>query len=216
MPIVLNGTTFNNGGTAKFNGTSLTEIKFGSTTVWKKQYSIIGSSAEYTGGLTKPTGNPYINRGNATPVYTPTTSGSKITKFVLSCTTNYPNGGGVIEVYSTSKVSLTGYSKLYFKLSGITTYNTSHINVGVASTYNDPGTSWCPSGWTAITNGGGNSMMITRTAEKDVNLGSGAGTYNFDISSLSGSYYVCFCLWVASGDGNSNMSTVTVSDVYLE
>lgn len=40
MPIVLNGTTFNNGGTAKYNTTNLKEIKYGSTTVWKKEVTV--------------------------------------------------------------------------------------------------------------------------------------------------------------------------------
>lgn len=52
MPIKLNGTTFNNGGTAKFNGTTLKEIKFGTTTVWKAEEVIFDGTnpASYTGG----------------------------------------------------------------------------------------------------------------------------------------------------------------------
>ena len=44
MPIKLNGTTFNNGGTAKYNTTNLKEIKYGSTTVWKAEKTFSGSS----------------------------------------------------------------------------------------------------------------------------------------------------------------------------
>lgn len=40
MPIALNGTTFSNGGTATYNGTSLNEIQFSGTTVWKKETPI--------------------------------------------------------------------------------------------------------------------------------------------------------------------------------
>lgn len=36
MPINLNGTTFNNGGVAKFINTALDSIKHGTTEVWKK------------------------------------------------------------------------------------------------------------------------------------------------------------------------------------
>lgn len=56
MPIVLNGATFNNGGTAKFNGTNLSKIIFRSggtdTTVWQQVYTLWGSNATYTGGWT--------------------------------------------------------------------------------------------------------------------------------------------------------------------
>lgn len=36
MPIVLNGTTLNNGGTITFNGTSLSAVYFGNTQVWQR------------------------------------------------------------------------------------------------------------------------------------------------------------------------------------
>jgi hypothetical protein len=36
MPIIFNGTTFNNGGTILFNGTSLSSVKFGNTQVWQR------------------------------------------------------------------------------------------------------------------------------------------------------------------------------------
>lgn len=36
MPIIFNGTTFNNGGTILFNGTSLSAVKFGNTQVWQR------------------------------------------------------------------------------------------------------------------------------------------------------------------------------------
>lgn len=40
MPIILNGTTFNNGGTVTFNGQTVKEIKFGTTTVWKAEQTV--------------------------------------------------------------------------------------------------------------------------------------------------------------------------------
>lgn len=43
MPIVLNGTNFNNGGSATLNGTALSEIKDSGTTVWKKETTETGS-----------------------------------------------------------------------------------------------------------------------------------------------------------------------------
>jgi len=48
MPIILNGTTFNNGGTVTFNGSPVKEIIFGTTTVWKSQsetYTLNASGA---------------------------------------------------------------------------------------------------------------------------------------------------------------------------
>lgn len=52
MPIKLNGTTFNNGGTVTFNGQTVKEIKFGTTTVWKAEEVIFDGTnpAAYTGG----------------------------------------------------------------------------------------------------------------------------------------------------------------------
>lgn len=37
MPIILQGSTLNNGGTAKYNGTSLNQINSGGKVVWKKE-----------------------------------------------------------------------------------------------------------------------------------------------------------------------------------
>lgn len=49
MSIVLGGTTLNNGGTVSFTGNSgVTEVKFGSTTVWKKETPLIGNSTDST------------------------------------------------------------------------------------------------------------------------------------------------------------------------
>ncbi len=49
MPIILNGTTFNNGGTVTFNGSTVKEIKFGTTTVWKAETDITSlfSASDY-------------------------------------------------------------------------------------------------------------------------------------------------------------------------
>lgn len=43
MPIVLGSQTLNNGGTARFNNTDLTEIKYGAQQVWKKETTETGT-----------------------------------------------------------------------------------------------------------------------------------------------------------------------------
>lgn len=49
MPIVLNGITKRNGGTVTFNGTSLKEVQFNGTTVWKAETDITSlfSASDY-------------------------------------------------------------------------------------------------------------------------------------------------------------------------
>lgn len=70
MPIKLNGTTFNNGGTAKFNGTTIKEIKFGTTTVWKAETylwnngSYDSSTGGWEGTCTVSSGNIYYSIGS--------------------------------------------------------------------------------------------------------------------------------------------------------
>lgn len=51
MSIILNGTTFANGGTALYNGTSLSSIKYGTTEVWRRSVTLtnlIGNSDSST------------------------------------------------------------------------------------------------------------------------------------------------------------------------
>lgn len=49
MPIKLNGATFNNGGTAKFNGTTLSKIVFNTTTVWEAETVLYNGSTLLSG-----------------------------------------------------------------------------------------------------------------------------------------------------------------------
>lgn len=55
MPIIFNGTTFNNGGTAIYNGTSLTSIKYGTTEVWRKKRTLTGGSVSWNNIQTSQT-----------------------------------------------------------------------------------------------------------------------------------------------------------------
>lgn len=48
MPIIINGSTFNNGGTANIAGQSQNEIKYNNITVWKRQISILTSETSET------------------------------------------------------------------------------------------------------------------------------------------------------------------------
>jgi len=69
VPINLNGTTFNNGGVAKFINTALDSIKHGTTEVWKKMtYFFNGgtvSGYSWIDGFT-PT---YANMGVGSTIY---------------------------------------------------------------------------------------------------------------------------------------------------
>ena len=98
MPIILNGTTFNNGGTAKFNGTNLTEIKFGSTTVWKAE------TVYYKDGTMSVPFSIGVNYNNAGSVSN--------TNGYLQVTTNEDTS-----YMSTNTIDLTGISTLIFTVS---------------------------------------------------------------------------------------------------
>lgn len=52
MPIVLNGATFNNGGTVTFNGQTVKEVRFNGTTVWKAEqpYNDVTVASNYAYG----------------------------------------------------------------------------------------------------------------------------------------------------------------------
>lgn len=56
MPIILNGITFNNGGSVTLNGQTVKEIKFNTTTVWKAE-TVLYDGTTLLSGYTLTKGN---------------------------------------------------------------------------------------------------------------------------------------------------------------
>ncbi|MBC5582550.1 hypothetical protein H8S23_13640 [Anaerofilum sp. BX8] len=108
MPIKLNNATFNNGGTAKFNNTSLSAIRYGSTEVWKKQttlyhYGDTGSSI--TGGWT-----PTVTGTNAGSLASASAAGT----YLYTKAENNTSA----QFRTNRAIDLTPYKKLYFICTG--------------------------------------------------------------------------------------------------
>lgn len=198
MPIKLNGTTFNNGGTAKFNGTSLKKIVFNSTTVWEAQYDVLAGgtyknsySGDYSGSL----------NGNTSYVPFSYTSGTGITYDGSLARNNTRTG----RVYITTQINASNYSSIVFKFStsgaSWSGYNTRsgftscRLQFGLASALGSATTS------------------PTFTASKSITSGTTINSsYTIDISAQTGNQYIA--IWVNFPDGRA-YSPWTITDIYM-
>lgn len=165
MSIKLNGTTFNNGGTAKFNGTSLTKIVFSSggtnTTVWeaKQTYFPDGVVSFATGGA-----------GSSTSSVT----SSKLTAKIDGST--YTNAN----CHSTTTVSMTDISSIKFTVTTATKNGNAELTVGVCKTQN-------PNNYRSYANNSGIGKAITGTGTFTVDTSSLTGTGYYVCISVWGS-----------------------------
>lgn len=122
MPIILNGTTFNNGGTAKFNGTSLSQINHGGTTVWKKETPISTTlSASGNGGVGDgSTGSASVTSSNSWDL-----------RDATSVTFKYNDGGSNIPAGPYWQASSVAYTEqLVFADGSVTTFATGDYGNG--------------------------------------------------------------------------------------
>lgn len=181
MPIKIGSGTFNNGGTAKYNTTALNSIKYGITEVWKKMtYFFDGGPIS---GYSWSTGyNAYANMSaSGTTIYSNSNSKvGSIAEGTLRCPFNASN-------FSTIYVNVTTCSTSKSASSD----NTScYVYIGTAaqSTQNLLASS-------SYTRGG----KCTST-----------GLKSFDVSGLSGTYYVV----IGGAMSTGNSYNIVVNQVY--
>lgn len=196
MPIILNGTTFNNGGTVTFNGSTVKEIKFGTTTVWKAETAILSSgtyasgySGTYRGNLNGNTGfNPFSY-----------TAGSGI-KYDGGLSGNNTRAGNV---YINQQINASDFSKITFK------FNTSGASWGSGNQ------NWQTSGrlqFGLASAVGSATASPTFTASKTINSGTGiSSSYTIDISGQTGNKYIA--IWTSLGGGA--YSPYYITDIIL-
>lgn len=116
MPIVLNGVTFDNGGSCTFNGDEVKEIVFGTTTVWKAENSLF------------PPETNWIRKGrNASNC---TITGSQM---IAKSSTSNTNG----RVVSTVQIDPTEYSSIVFTVTASS--KSGNAGVWVGTTTNSDG-----------------------------------------------------------------------------
>lgn len=181
MPIKLNGTTFNNGGTAKFNGTTLSKIVFNSTTVWEAERLFYpGTTVQHLAANAGSYGDFYTNvptgqNNNSTVVYIPVnlTGVNSIT-----ITGSFKGGGG----NSFAGVWLRSQTK--WNDSGYQRYPYYTIGQGSSDTW-----------YTLMyrVTGGGTSTSVT-----------------WDVSSYSGTFYIAIGCYNNSGNGTASVSITKI------
>lgn len=183
MPIKLNGVTFNNGGTCKFNGSDVEKIIFQSgstsTTVWEAERLFYpGTTVQHLGVNSGSYGDFYTNvptgtNNNSTVVYIPVnlTGVNSIT-----ITGSFKGGGG----NSFAGVWLRSQTK--WNDSGYQRYPYYTIGQGSSDT------------WYTLMHrvtGGGTSTSVT-----------------WDVSSYSGTYYIAIGCYNNTGSGTAS-ATIT-------
>lgn len=202
MPIYLGS----NKSKVYLGSTRIKEGYLGSTQVWKSQFIILGTGSEVSGSFAGTTSVGYAWRGNTAPAFTATTTAG-ISRFRVYYA--YPSGYGAGNIYLNTSVSLTGYSTCTFKFDNAVNYTDWAFQIGFVSSI-PTDTTYGGTGWTAY---GNNAEMIT-CAKAYVIDGTALsrGTYSFDISSLSGNYYLTVGL---IQKGNSGSKLIKISSVIL-
>lgn len=153
MPIKLNGTTFNNGGTVTFNGQTVKEIKFGTTTVWLAQ------------SLYFPDGDLSFATGGAG------SSSSVVTSTYMRATCNGSSQTNA-NCHSTTTTTMTGVSQVKFTVSARSKSGNAVCCVGVTKTQN-------PNTLSSYTNNGGKGAEVSATGVVTIDVSSltGGGFY---------------------------------------
>lgn len=184
MPIVLNGTTFNNGGTVTFNGSTVKEIKFGSTTVWKAENVLypgatVSNLSANSGSYSTANFNVQVSSGTNT---------NSTTLYIQVDLTDYTT----ITVTGTFQVSTRrGYAGVWLSnasqwssYSGYLRYPFYTIGQGANSTY--------------------------YVAMQRINNTTGTvSSYTINTSSLSGTHYLCIGCYFNNSAGGTATAHVT-------
>lgn len=164
MPIKLNGTTINNGGTCTFNGNNVTKIVWSSGgtnyTVWeaKQQY--------FPDGLTYSTGGAGSSMSSVTS-----------TKLTAKCDgSSYTNAN----CHPSTTVNLTNISSIKFTVDNITKSGNAEVTVGVCKTQN-------PNNYASYASNSGKGLAVTSTGTKTLDVSDLTGTGYYICISVWGS-----------------------------
>lgn len=153
MPIILNGTTFNNGGSVTFNGQTVKEIKYDTTTVWLAQQLYFPD-----GDLSFATGGQGASASTVTSTYMRATCNG----------TSQTNAN----CHSTTTTTMTGVSQVKFTVSARSKSGNAVCVVGVTKTQS-------PNTVNSYSNNGGIGVSVTATGVVTVDVSSltGGGFY---------------------------------------
>ena len=137
------------------------------------------------------------------------------TSLTMTTKSVFGSGGGIHNVYTNTTFDLTGMSTITFTVSTTAAeYNRSYTSlyVGVVKTLPTATGSWLPSGFQSA--GVDNAMRVINEKEWKLERNTAiAGSYSLDVSGLSGSYYITFC--ISMGDGYGASTDATFSNVML-
>lgn len=185
MPIILNGTTFNNGGTVTFNGSTVKEIVFGTTTVWKAETTIYPGAT--VSNLTANSGS-YSTANFSTQVGSGTNTSSTVL-YVPIDLTDYTT----ITVTGTwSVTTVAGYSGCFISsASQHESYKTNQIR------------------YPYYTIGQGASSTYYVRMQRINNTTGTVSSYTFDVSGLSGSHYLYIGCYFNNSSGGTAKAQIT-------
>lgn len=181
MPIILNGTTFNNGGTVTFNGSTVKEIKFGTTTVWEAERLFYpGATVGYLGANSGTYGAFYTNvpkgtNNNSTVAYI---SVNLTGVNSITITGTFQGGGG------NSFAGVWLRSQTEWNDSGYQRYPYYTVGQGSSDT------------WYTLMHrvtGGGSSTSVT-----------------WNVSSYSGTFYIAIGCYNNTGNGTASVSITKI------
>lgn len=173
MPIKYNNVMFNDGGTAKYNNTSLSAIKYGATQVWLSKFILFnnGQSSSYTGGWsTGASGNGEHSASIGSTIYT----------YGRAKSPDSPGNHGAGYIYTKAKIPTSKYKTMtieYYSDSadGYATHGVSYIGLVSSPGY--------------VLNSGGypignyiSNFYISSMKQSRI-------TKTFNISSLTSDYY---------------------------
>lgn len=185
MPIKLNGTTFNNGGTAKFNGTTLSKIVFNTTTVWEAIKTFYPGATVYN--LTANSGTY-----NTSTFLTQVSSGQNQNSTTLYIQVDL-TGISSIKITGTFQVStVRGYAGVW--ISTPTQFNNYKDNQ-LRYPYYDVGP-------------GASSTYYVQMQRINNTTGT-VSTYTIDTSSLTGTHYLCIGCYSNASTGGTLKAQIT-------
>ena len=142
MPIAIGSQTLTNGGTARFNNTDLSSIKFRSTEVWKKQKALsdLSASQNYTlsstsGTMTKEAGTWDLSGFN-TLTYTASNGSMGCYYWTSPYGTVYSNSYSIVLVFAdNTTMSMSFGSGKTLNLSSKTDAQKASVKVRVTCSY---------------------------------------------------------------------------------